>query len=539
MTDYHESDDCPVQHLRLDYYHVAFPGISPTGMECCCFPLDPCIKLLTRSRQRGIVMEPISSTSGDSPSFYRPCPPSYHRTLALPTRTSSLMATVGYPNLDSYTQNTLALEFPEPGPASVGMQQNEKKCRWTRLKRVMGQSLTSRSTSSVKSLKPLSPISETDSAIYSIRAGPSSVTEDAQTTTREDSEYDKQLNEAVSGLKNDFVSGAREMADSALSSLSSLIVVAAAAALNRDELWNMTISAAKELSSARPSMNAAITSCLLGALDDLSKLWDSLDKERNKPPDELAAMASRQMVRTLEKRKEAGMRLSENFAERLRAYCSQRLNNTHTLTILTLSNSSTIRASILTTLSTLRFLHLILLVLESRPRFEGASMASQILSATSAEARGRLKIHILPDCAVATVAKDAQLVLLGADRISASGDVSNKIGSLAAAVCIKTLNPKAQVVVVSDADKIVAKGVEEGEKETHPASEMLEGWGDETRRDLAARIVDGNVEVFGEWFEWVPAEYVDGYVTENGTLDTSGVEKVAEEIGELREKIFG
>jgi methylthioribose-1-phosphate isomerase len=85
-------------------------------------------------------------------------------------------------------------------------------------------------------------------------------------------------------------------------------------------------------------------------------------------------------------------------------------------------------------------------------------MASQILSSTSAEARARLNVRILPDCAVATAAREAQLLLLGADRISASGNVSNKIGSLAAAVCIKTLNPKAQVVVVSDADKIGVTG---------------------------------------------------------------------------------
>ncbi|KAF2449135.1 nagb/rpia/CoA transferase-like protein [Karstenula rhodostoma CBS 690.94] len=485
-------------------------------------------------------MELSGSLPGDSPSFSQPHPPSYRHTVALPPRTSSLMATIGYHNLDSYTQNALALESPESTEVSIEVQ-NEKDCRWTRLKRKMGRSRSAHSSSSLHSLKPLSPISETDSAEYNIRVAytPSTVTENVPATVWDDPEYTKQLNKAVSGLKNDFVSGAREMADSALSTLSSLIVAAAATAQNRNELWQMTISAAKKLSNARPSMNAAVTSCLLRALDEVMKLWDMLDEKRNKPPDDLAAMARRQIVRILEKRKEAGMRLSDNFVERLRAYCRQRLNNTHTLTILALSNSSTIRASILTTLSTLRFLHLNLLILESRPRFEGASMASHILSSTSADARARLQVRILPDCAVATAARDAHIVLLGADRISASGDVSYKIGCLAAAVCVKTLNPTAQVVVVSDADKIVAKGVEDGAKETHPHSEMVVAWGDETRRELAGRIANGSVEVFGEWFEWVPAAYVDGYVTEDGTLDTQGVEKVAGEIGELREKVFG
>ncbi|KAJ4359455.1 uncharacterized protein N0V89_000008 [Didymosphaeria variabile] len=457
--------------------------------------------------------------------------------MAVPPRSSSLMATIGYHNMDSYAQNAMALKFPESLEASIE-EQNEKNCRWSRMKRRIGRSLASRSNISVSSFKALSPISETDSAKHSIRVA---YTSSAAPSAAWDNnkEYTQQLSQAVSGLKNDFVSGAREMADSALSTLSSLIVTAASTAENKSELWQMAVSAAKELCAARPSMNAAITSCLLRALDEVLQLWDMLDEKRSKAPEDLAAMARRQLVRIIEKRKEAGIRLSENFAERLRAYCRQRLNNTHNLTILTLSNSSTIRHSIITTLSTLRFLCLTLVILESRPRFEGASMASHILSSCSADARARLHIRILPDCAVATAARDAQLVLLGADRISASGDVSNKIGSLAAAVCIKSLNAKAQVVAVSDADKIVAKGVEEGQKEAHPDSEMMEAWGDETRRKLQGRIDNGSVEVFGEWFEWVPAEYVDGYVTEYGTLDAKGVESIAGEVGELKEKIFG
>ena len=166
-------------------------------------------------------------------------------------------------------------------------------------------------------------------------------------------------------------------------------------------------------------------------------------------------------------------------------------------------------------------------------------MASKILASTSAQDRARVQIRIFPDCAVAAAAKQADLLLLGADRISCSGDVSNKIGSLAATLCLKTLNPRAPVVAVSDVDKIVPSGVEEEEKEVHPHSEMVEAWGDEERRGLAVRIKNGSVDVFGEWFEWVPAEHIDGYVTENGTLDTEGVEKVAGEMGTLKEKIFG
>ncbi|KAF1977318.1 nagb/rpia/CoA transferase-like protein [Bimuria novae-zelandiae CBS 107.79] len=490
------------------------------------------------SSYRANIMGPTKALEAHSPSFSQPQPLSYRHSSAVPPRSSGLMATAAS-NANSFALNSMALELPDLEPIPK-VTDKEKHRRWALFKGKMGRQRASRSISSVPSSKSLTRISETDSERYSIQVSyaPSVTTEEPLLVARENTEYGEQLEAAVERLKDDFVSGAREMADSVLSTLSSLIVTAASTAQSRDELWSMAVSAAKELSEARPSMNAAVTSCLLRALDEIKHLWEMLDENKNKSTNDLAAMSRRQLVRIVEKRKEAGIRLSENFAERLRAYCRQRLNNTHALTILTLSNSSTIRASILTTLTTLRFLHLHLLILESRPRFEGANLALQILSSTSAEARARLHIRILPDCAVATAAKDANLLLLGADRISASGDVSNKIGSMAAALCIKTLNPKAQVVVVSDADKIVGKGVEKREKELHPHSELTEAWGDEIRRELGARVDSGGVEVFGEWFEWVPAEYVDGYVTEDGTLDTAGVEKIADEVGELRERIF-
>lgn len=207
--------------------------------------------------------------------------------------------------------------------------------------------------------------------------------------------------------------------------------------------------------------------------------------------------------------------------------------------MLTLSNSSTIRGCIRAALCTLPHVTLNIDILESRPRFEGADMAAQILSSTPAASKQRIRIRILPDCAVASAAKTAHVVLLGADRISASGDVSNKIGSLPAALCVRHMNPKAQVVVISDVDKIAAQGAGEEDVETHAVSEMAEAWRDESRRGLEECVRQGSVRVFGEWFEWVPADLVDMYVTENGILDREGVEKVAKKVGELKTKVFG
>jgi len=189
------------------------------------------------------------------------------------------------------------------------------------------------------------------------------------------------------------------------------------------------------------------------------------------------------------------------------------------ITILTLSNSSTVRTCLLTLLTTLPHLKLFLHILESRPRCEGADLASQLLSSLPISSHSRLHIRIFPDCAVGTALRGVGFVLLGADRISTSGDVSNKIGSMSAAVMAKR-EEGVKVVVVSEVDKIVATDMREGEGEveSHPASELMSAWAEDTRKGLDNRMEEGRVEVFGEWFEWIPAEYVDVYVTERGVL---------------------
>lgn len=62
------------------------------------------------------------------------------------------------------------------------------------------------------------------------------------------------LESSVNGLKEDFTSGARQMADNALGYLATLIDLAAGSARDREELWKMVVAGAKELSKARPSM---------------------------------------------------------------------------------------------------------------------------------------------------------------------------------------------------------------------------------------------------------------------------------------------
>jgi translation initiation factor 2B subunit (eIF-2B alpha/beta/delta family) len=203
---------------------------------------------------------------------------------------------------------------------------------------------------------------------------------------------------------------------------------------------------------------------------------------------------------------------------------------------LTLGNSGTIYTGILTLLMHLPTTHIHVTILESRPRFEGADLATNIFNMTPADAQHRLKVRVAPDCAVATVAKGVDIVLLGADRISSNGNVSNKMGSLAAVACTKLLQPNAKIVVLSDTDKIIAPNAKQGPIECHPPSELTKHWNSWTKEELDK--TDNKVEVLGEWFEWVPKEFIDAYLTEAGIMDAGGVGIFGQEVESLEARLF-
>lgn len=370
--------------------------------------------------------------------------------------------------------------------------------------------------------------------------------------------FKRLLDKSVDDLKNDFVSGARELASTALSNLSSLIEAAGRAAESRNNLWHAAVFAVRALCDARPSMNAAVTSCLLRALDRVKGAWESCEGAEGRMTVEgLAGIAIQECEDMLEGRWKTGVRLGAHFVEYITKHSkviTLRINTeefpshsnqhpNHTLTLLTLSNSSTIRSCLYTLLTTLPEIKLTLHILESRPRCEGADLAAQLIASLPTSSHSRLRIRIFPDCAVGPAVRDVDFVLLGADRIAPSGDVSNKIGSLGVAVMARQeqAGTRAQVVVISEVDKIAANDAHgTGENvEVHPASELMGAWAEETRKNLGGKMEKEAIDVFGEWFEWVPARYLDVYVTDNGVLSTGDVEAFSQKIADLSDKILG
>lgn len=205
--------------------------------------------------------------------------------------------------------------------------------------------------------------------------------------------------------------------------------------------------------------------------------------------------------------------------------------------------------------------------------------------------QSRLRVTVAPDCAVGTMmlggggtgSGGVDIVLLGADRISPEGDVVNKMGSLGVVCAARQLKPDIRIIVVSEAEKIAptptpttttttttsistsppkegnAQHTTHVHKEQHPPTDLSTAWSESAQAQLERRIHlqeeespspsssgDGmgnhnytNLRVFNEWFERVPARFVDAYVSELGILNSEMVRGVSGRVGELEARVFG
>ena len=99
-------------------------------------------------------------------------------------------------------------------------------------------------------------------------------------------------------------------------------------------------------------------------------------------------------------------------------------------TIITLSNSSTVRTAI----ETLGVGSVY--VLESHPGGEGAHLAEQL------ESTGLpgLKVHLIPDAAMGNVVPEVDCALVGIDSFDRTGTILHKVGTLPLALCCRHFN---------------------------------------------------------------------------------------------------
>lgn len=351
------------------------------------------------------------------------------------------------------------------------------------------------------------------------------------------------LEDAVRQLQDDHDNGASILATAALESLKKLTQTVENPYIAQ-HLWGNLCLFGWDLKNARPSMDAAIGGALIAALSSVKAKWDGEFGTswpsggcRGSKMKDAAAVAIEEAIQT---RKKTIKLLTEEFAKWMN-YQNQDLGN-RPVKILTLSYSSSMKACLSAALHEIPNFEVELRILESRPRFEGASLALALLKDLGKEEAHRLKVQVESDASVAMLAKDVDFVLLGADRISRSGCVSNKIGSLVAVLCAEEFSPEAKVVVLSESDKIVVDESLEGHaEEENDSVEIRAAWGEKwekMEKDLGLKSGEG-VVTRNVYFETVEGRHVDLYICEKGVLEREDVTRISVERGVKEEEIFG
>ena len=189
-------------------------------------------------------------------------------------------------------------------------------------------------------------------------------------------------------------------------------------------------------------------------------------------------------------------------------------------------------------------------------------MAAAVLSnADESNVADRLSVEIASDSHISLFASsltNSSFLVLGADRISSSGHVSNKTGSSAAAIIVKALNPKTRVVVLSETDKIakpsdleayerseedVDREMQEHSPEANDVSEVTRIWAaagvsQDALRRLQTTGNQRDVDVQNVYFEWVPRRFIDAYVCETGILARLDIRKISLEKGRMERQMF-
>ncbi|KAK8121421.1 translation initiation factor eIF-2B subunit family protein [Apiospora kogelbergensis] len=365
-------------------------------------------------------------------------------------------------------------------------------------------------------------------------------------------------------LQTDHESGARQLAAVAVSILRDVVVAVAesgsdsdGAAAALDGTWwaKIRMVAWHIWKNGRESMGAAIVSALVTTLDRVENVL-----EVNRSPD--GGQRLRQILRTINDylagRESAVWKIQSSFLQHNRDRRTTCNKSPPGLTVLTLSSSSTISTCLLQAIrDTDVGTTLDIRILESRPLCEGVTLASKLLSETRQTDPGlgeRVRITLYSDASAALASEGVDLVLLGADRISAAGDVSNKTGSLPAVLSAKHVAPGAQVVVLSEVEKVAGPG-EAGAHaaEENDAAELMQGWrlgGVKGAERVVEESINSsaieldlmhspNLEVKNIYFEWVPAHLIDVYITEEGVWSVNEIRQRSDWIGAEIQRFFG
>ncbi|POS69611.1 translation initiation factor eIF-2B [Diaporthe helianthi] len=380
------------------------------------------------------------------------------------------------------------------------------------------------------------------------------------------------LTKGLEKLKTDYGSGARQLAGNALEILSD-IVAKMDTHQPPEQWWTRVRFASWHIwKNGRESMGAAVLSALLSALRGIERRIRQLN---GKPVAGWRDAALDELDRLVVSRRDAARAITvtlTNFLEKQMASDSRRVR---TVKVLTISESSTITCALREVVAN-SDISLDLRILESRPLFEGVSLASELskqvpspqASTNEPISEGeqrhtgsapKLLITLYTDASSALASDNVDVVLIGSVRIAETGAVSNKTGSLPAILSAKHVSPKAKIVIISETEKVATPGAAGAHVvENNDPAQLMHAWtagfnGERIRtaagtlpsRHCAFAQHDNNrsnhaaeVHVSNVSFEWIPPDLIDVYLTERGQLTVEDIAKLSETLGTEEERFF-
>ncbi|UCF21579.1 MAG: S-methyl-5-thioribose-1-phosphate isomerase [Gemmatimonadota bacterium] len=151
------------------------------------------------------------------------------------------------------------------------------------------------------------------------------------------------------------------------------------------------------------------------------------------------------------------------------------------------------------------------LATETRPLLQGSRLTAWELE------RAGIDVTVLPDGAAADAmrALGVDMVIVGADRIVANGDVANKVGTYGLAIAARHHRIPFYVAAPSSTFDF---SLESGDR-----IPIEQRGGDEVRRMSGRQIAPETVAVYGAAFDVTPAELISGIITEAGLFKPTEV----------------
>ncbi|KAL4921383.1 hypothetical protein BDW62DRAFT_174546 [Aspergillus aurantiobrunneus] len=356
----------------------------------------------------------------------------------------------------------------------------------------------------------------------------------------------KALDGGLERLQNDHESGSHELTSIALGVFRDFIIQMQME-MEEPRWWEDVQMAAWHLvKNGRESMGTATLNALLSILEEMEEIW-KLDSSTEWKLERMLTVLDHH----LKSRTSRASLVKDMFASYVQTNFLSSGQSRDKLTILTLSASSTIRDSIVEAFASLDIATLELRVLESRPLFEGVSIAASVLSNFQTQCGNtpdkKLHINIYTDASAAIAAKGVDIVLLGADRISRSKGISNKAGSLPVVLSAKHVAPNAKIVVLSELEKVNGESglIDDEIHEDNDPSEVLHAWQSQGVKGVTtvealkgAENSNSSVAVRNVYFEWIPLSLVDTFVSGEGILNDARIHEKANQQEELVNRYF-